>query len=306
MVQILLLVLMIGLIWRLIQYLFYTIQADRMRGKLFNEAHDTGKFDPELEAEFQRRKNENFIKEAKKGRLTRKQRKQIRQIEWKVAEHYLKSMKIGPYQYIWIFVIASVLGLLLEEGWMYINFGIQESRVGLIWGPFSPLYGFGACIMTAALWPLRKRPAWQLFLISALIGTVVEQITGWGMETFAHAASWNYLSLPDHITQWIAWRFIIIWGFLGLIWVKVVLPPLLYTIGRSFSHKGRLVAVIVLAAFLTLDMCMTLAVFNRNTDRNQGIPAQNGFESWIDEHYDAKFIESRFQNLTIKDEQYLS
>lgn len=304
MIQIVVLLLIIGLVWRLVQYVINLIKTDRMRGKLFREAHDTGQFDAELEAEFQRRNHEQFVKDTKKeerkhGHLTREQRKRIFAIEQKIRSHYLKTMKVGLYQYILIFVIASVLGLFLEEIWMYINFGIRESRVGLVWGPFSPLYGFGACLLTGILWPLRNRPSWQLFIFSAVIGTLLEQITGWGMDTFAHATSWNYLALPDHITQWTAWRFVAIWGLLGLIWVRVVLPQLLYSIGRSFSKKGRIFIVVLLAAFLTVDILMTVAVFQRNTARMDNIPPQTPFQSWIDTHYNAEFISSRFQNLSV-------
>lgn len=304
MVQILVLLLFVGLIWRLIQYLMHRIQTDQMRGKLFREAHDTGRFDAELEAEFQRRNHERFVKEAKadaqrRGHLTRQQRKSIYAIERKIRSRYLKTMKVGPYQYILIFVIASILGLVLEEVWVYVNFGIRESRVGLVWGPFSPLYGFGACLLTAALWPMRNRPSWQIFLLAALIGTLLEQFTGWGMETFAHATSWDYSALPDHITKWTAWRFVVIWGFLGLVWVRIILPQLFYSIGRSFSHQGRLPAVILLTAFLSLDILMTVAVFQRNTARIEGIPPQDKFQEWIDVHYDSEWIDARFQNLTI-------
>ncbi len=68
-------------------------------------------------------------------------------------------------------------------------FGVLESRVGLVWGPFSPLYGVGAVLLTLVLWPLRKAPAWKVFLLSAALGGALEQTAGWSMEHFAHASS---------------------------------------------------------------------------------------------------------------------
>jgi uncharacterized membrane protein len=119
------------------------------------------------------------------------------------------------------------------------------------------------------------------------------------MEIVAHAESWNYLGLPDHITKWTAWRFVIIWGFLGLIWCRAIMPEMLYKIGTVHEGHGRLVGVTVLAVFLAADAAVTVTCFTRNTERAEGIPAHNAFESWVDQHYDEQFIQDRFENLTV-------
>lgn len=301
MVQILVLLLVIALVIRGISYVYHTVSARSMSGKRFKEALENGELTPELADEAKRYYVESEIKEVKKTRkLTRGERQEVKLAEQKLRNDYLENFNVGIYQLIYIFVIASVLGLILEEVWMYLNFGIKESRVGLAWGPFSPLYGFGACLLTVVLWKLRKHPAWQIFLLSAFLGTALEQVTGMGMEYLAHAESWNYLSLPDHITQWTAWRFVIIWGFLGLVWVRVILPELLYFIGRACGGKGRIVAVSLLAVFLAADIVVTVTCFARNTERAEGIPPHNSFESWIDQHYDEQFINERFENLTVE------
>ena len=57
-----------------------------------------------------------------------------------------------------IFLISSILGLLLETVYTLVVFGVFESRAGLVWGPFSPLYGCGAVLLTALLWGARDWP----------------------------------------------------------------------------------------------------------------------------------------------------
>lgn len=138
------------------------------------------------------------------------------------VNEYLDRMHLGWYQVIIIFFVGCMAGLLLEEIWMLLTAGLTENRVGLVWGPFSPLYGTGAVLLTALCFQLRRHGAGslQIFLASACIGGGLEQLTGWAMEELFNATSWTYEFLPDHITKWVAWRFLFFWGILGLVWAR--------------------------------------------------------------------------------------
>lgn len=229
--------------------------------------------------------------------------RQIHRVNVAVAQardEYLQSFRLGAFQIIMIFFLGSIAGLVLEEVWMLLSAGILQSRVGLVWGPFSPLYGFGAVLLSLMAIALRHfhAKAWQVFLVSAGVGGLLEQITGWSMNTIFHAQSWTYIGLPDAITQWVAWRFLFFWGIIGLIWCKVVLPELLYRIG-FFTTKRQAVFIVLLSVYLAADVFMTLACFNRKTARDKGIPPQNAFQEWVDTHYTDEFIADRFQNLAV-------
>ena len=229
------------------------------------------------------------------------QRASMRKARRKIRDDYLDSLRISWYQIVLIFVIGSVAGLILEETWMYFTAHLTESRVGLVWGPFSPLYGFGATLLTLITFAMRKRGVKPLavFLVAVLVGGSLEEITGWGMEHLFHVSSWTYEYLPDHITKYIAWRFLFFWGLLGLIWYKYVMPNLLYTIGAPSTKRGA-VFVALLALYLGVDIFMTLAVFTRMEQRNQGIPATNDFDKYLDANYSDKWIENRFQNMVVE------
>ena len=220
------------------------------------------------------------------------------------SDEYLDNMHLGWYQVIIIFFLGCMAGLLLEEIWMLVTAGLTENRVGLVWGPFSPLYGTGAVLLTVFAFQMRRHSArnWQVFLTSALLGGVLEQVTGWSMEVFFKAESWTYLYLPDHITQWVAWRFLFFWGVLGLVWFRAIMPKLLYQIGMPTSRRQVLFATLV-AVYLVADIGMTLACFNRKTERDEGLAASNAFERWVDTHYTDEFIANRFENLKIGDER---
>lgn len=235
-------------------------------------------------------------------KLTRDQKRAAQRAVDAAHQAYLDVLHLGWYQIVIVFLIGSFLGLLLEEVWMYVTAGLTQSRVGLVWGPFSPLYGFGAVFLTLICWGLRKHHANDLviFLTSVAVGGGLEQLTGWAMETLIHASSWTYLQLPDHITQWVAWRFLVMWGILGLIWAKAIMPDVLYRIGMP-TTKRQAAFVALLAVYLAADIGMTIACFGRMEARKQGISPQSDFDEWVDEHYTDQFIAARFQNLVIGD-----
>lgn len=240
------------------------------------------------------------MRETSRPRLTLENRREIIAAEIKRRDDFLSTCKLGFYQCVFVFLVASVAGLALETVWMYVSVGLVQSRVGLVWGPFSPLYGVGALILTIVCWNLRRHEAknWQIFLISAAIGGALEQLTGMGMEHLFHAQSWTYLGLPDAITQWVAWRFLVGWGLVGLLWFHVFMPETLYRIGMPTSRRQMLVAIL-LAAFIIVDVFMTMACFARKNARDEGMPANTPFEEWIDEHYADEFIATRFENMVI-------
>lgn len=237
-----------------------------------------------------------------RAKISKEQQRVIRDARRQLRDDFLNDNRPGFYQYLIIFLVASVLGLILETIWMFVAYGVLESRVGLVWGPFSPLYGCGAVLLTVVLWRLRDQPTWMIFLISAGLGGILEQLAGWSMETVMHAWSWSYLHFPDHITQWVAWRFLIVWGLLGVAWCKVIMPELLYRIGEPTSRR-QAVVVSFLTVFIALDIAMTVACFWRAGKREEGVPPQNVFEEYVDRHFGDEFIKGKFENLKMDSDE---
>lgn len=255
-----------------------------------------------IESLDERRSLKSLGKEIKgeKPRLTSEQRRALRKASYAAREEYLDYVKLDWYQIVVIFLVASMLGLILEEIWMFVTEGLTQSRVGLVWGPYSPIYGFGAVLLTLVCWKLRQHgaKAWQIFAMGMLVGGVLEQITGWGMETFLGAVSWDYTGVPGAITKWVAWPFLFFWGGLGLVWAKVIMPELLYRIGNPITVR-QVVFVFLLAIYLSADIWMTVACFGRMAARDAGIAPSNAFEEWVDENYTDQFIAARFENMAI-------
>lgn len=210
---------------------------------------------------------------------------------------YLDSLGfVGIYHLVIIFTVASVGGLVLETVWVFLDMGIWQRRYGMVWGPFSPLYGVGAVVLTLALWKLRRQPLWLVFAVSLVVGSCLEQFAGVVMEDGFNAVSWSYAHMPDAITKYVSLRMSVIWGILGCVWCRLLMPELVYLIGEP-RHCVQVYVTVALSVFLVLDGVMTVYVVARKDARDQGIAPANAIERYIDERYDDMFIEHRFENL---------
>lgn len=298
MFRIVVLIVALFLIARGISYLIQRYLAARGAGRTFKRMLRQGRIDAGVYDDAIWTESSAFGRTKLRPKISSAQQRVIYEARRALREDFLNDHAPGFYQYLIIFLVASVLGLILETVYMYALYGVVESRVGLVWGPFSPLYGFGAVLLTAVLWPLRNQPIWIIFVISAGIGGILEQIAGWGMETVMHAWSWSYLHFPDHITQWVAWRFLIMWGVLGLAWCKLIMPEMLFRIGEPTTRRQAVVAGL-LAAFIALDVSITVMCFYRAGKRQEGIPPQNVFEEYIDRHFGDDFISDTFENINL-------
>ena len=62
--------------------------------------------------------------------------------EEKAARHFARGMNF--YKLFWVFFIGCFLGVVVETLWCLATRFHYESRVGLVYGPFNLVYGFGA------------------------------------------------------------------------------------------------------------------------------------------------------------------
>ena len=90
--------------------------------------------------------------------------------------------KITFHEILWYFIIFSVLGLIIEMLFCYATTRVIESRKGLVWGPFCPIYGIGATLLIVFLNRYQDNPV-KLFLFGALVGDIFEYISSYVLET---------------------------------------------------------------------------------------------------------------------------
>lgn len=218
-------------------------------------------------------------------------------------------IKLNYFNLFWVFFVCSVLGLILEEVWhmVVVDPGVYQDRAGMLFGPFSPIYGFGAVLMTMALNRFYKKNPLIIFLVSALIGGAFEVFVGWFMQTSFGVVSWSYshirlFGMPDPIAVLTGGRtctpFACMWGLGGLIWIKVFLPRLLKLI-NMIPWKRRYSATVILTAVMLIDGVMTLQSLDYWYQRVNGTVRNIPVAQFYDKHFDNEYMENRFQSMTM-------
>lgn len=218
-------------------------------------------------------------------------------------------IKLNYFNLFWVFFVCSVLGLILEEVWhmVVVDPGVYQDRAGMLFGPFSPIYGFGAVLMTMALNRFYKKNPLIIFLVSALIGGAFEVFVGWFIQTSFGVVSWSYshirlFGMPDPIAVLTGGRtctpFACMWGLGGLIWIKVLLPRLLKLI-NMIPWKRRYSATVILTAVMLIDGVMTLQSLDYWYQRVNGTVRNIPVAQFYDKHFDNEYMENRFQSMTM-------
>ncbi|MGO5318759.1 putative ABC transporter permease [Bifidobacterium boum] len=198
----------------------------------------------------------------------------------------------------WLFVVGCVVGLAIETVYHFVLVHEYQDRAGLLWGPFSPIYGCGAVILTVCLNRLWRKNPVVIFLASAVIGGAFEFFVSWFMEAAFGITAWDYTGQWLSIGGRTSGKYMVFWGLLGLAWIKFVLPYLLRLINR-IPWQVRYSLTAVCAALMLVDIVMTLMALDCWYSRVSGVPQSAPISQFFAEHFDDAYMQHRFQTMTI-------
>lgn len=209
-------------------------------------------------------------------------------------------IELDFFNLFWIFVVASVLGLVVETVYhmVIVDPGVYQDRTGMLWGPFSPIYGVGAVLMTVALNRFHKANVIVIFLVSALIGGAFEYLVSWFLQFAFGIVAWNYTGTFLSIGGRTSGVFMAMWGVLGCFWIKLILPRLLKLV-NLIPWQWRYGLTTVCAALMIFNAAMTLLALDCWYQREAGDPIQNATEQFMADHYGNDFMKNHFQSMSI-------
>jgi len=193
----------------------------------------------------------------------------------------------------WLFIFGCFFGFLMETILTFLHTGQILSRKGVIYGPFNPVYGFGIAILTICL--AKRQNILIIFVLSALLGGSFEFICSYLQEKLFGTISWDYSNHPFNIQGRTSLKYMIYWGFLGTIYIKLVYPLLSKSIEKIPIKIGNIITIIMLI-FITIDCIVSIAAGLRQEERKDGIPAQNNIEKIIDKVYPDSRMDKIYEN----------
>ncbi|MFR8103705.1 MAG: putative ABC transporter permease [Clostridia bacterium] len=199
------------------------------------------------------------------------------------------------YKLFWIFFIGCIVGVIVETLFGLIVEHRITSRAGVLYGPFNPVYGFGAVIITLAVYPLRKKSAWTIFGVCMVVGAIFEIACSYFQEFCYGTVSWEYSDMPFNILGRTSLLFAIFWGGLGLTWIKYGYPLLSNSI-EKIPKKIALPITWILIVFMIFNMAISSVAATRHEARRKGIAPKNKVEIFLDKHYSNEVMDKVYYN----------
>lgn len=221
-----------------------------------------------------------------------------------------KKNKVTIHQIFWYFLIFSVLGLIIETVYCYVTSGVLESRKGLIWGPFCPVYGVCGAFLIFVLDRLNYKSVIKLFIAGFVLGSIGEYILSYGLEAVYSMRFWNYEYLEFNLNGRISLIFSIYWGVLSVLLIKFVKPIIDKLINKIKPHTRNIIELGIFI-FLCIDCLFTIWGIQTYQNRvlyNESYKAQSNNivlklrEKIENDYFTNERMSMTFPNLRIKDE----
>lgn len=200
------------------------------------------------------------------------------------------------YKLFWVFFIGSFVGVIVEILFCLVTEGHFECRQGVVYGPFNPVYGFGAVVITIVLYILRRQRDLVIFIGGSVIGGAFEWLCSYFQEMFMGTVSWDYSDIPFNIGGRTCLLYSLFWGILAIVWLKFIYPLMSALIERIPNKIGRLVTW-VLVLFMAFDMFISSAAVVRMGERQKDIAPKTSFDRFLDNNLDDEFLTQIYPNM---------
>lgn len=157
--------------------------------------------------------------------------------------------------YINCFWVYSIIGFILET----ISYSVFKwsGESGILYGPWTPLYGFGAVIIiftTKYIFKNLKKNKYVkfflVFLFNFFLLSFIELVGGLLIEKLFSVTWWDYSDHLYHIGKYIALDMSLIWGFAAIILIYLVKPLMDKIIKKIPNFIGIIMLLIIISDFI--------------------------------------------------------
>ena len=156
-----------------------------------------------------------------------------------------------------LFFAYAIAGWCMEVCMKYCKYHRFINR-GFLTGPWLPIYGFGALLITLGVDAISgvEHSVGTTFLISFLLCGTVEYAASWIMEKRFHARWWDYSRKPMNLNGRVWIGNLILFGLAG-VGVDNLANPLLLKLFNGISLRVRMVIAVTLLVLIAADYVVT-------------------------------------------------
>lgn len=122
------------------------------------------------------------------------------------------------------------------------------------------------------------------------------------MQSAFGIVAWDYSGTFLSIDGRTNFMFMCFWGILGVMWVKFLLPILLWMINK-IPWKLRYALTVVCFVFMVVDVVLTVQTIDCWYLREAGHAPNTPLEEFFNKHYDNAYMEHRFQTMSMDPSQ---
>lgn len=212
---------------------------------------------------------------------------------WEIFNHIVLYFTIGCIFGTYWEEIMCVVRTLWQTGtfeWV--------SRRGLLYGPFSPVYGMGAVLIYLIFGTAFRKKAPSIpecFLGGAALGGALEYALSFAQEMLFGTISWDYSEKFLNINGRTTVPYMIVWGALIVVFAHFVFP-LIEKLYQSIAPRKVNIACTILAVILSLDIGISVLATARQSMRRAGDTADNAIEIFLDRYYDDERMQKTYSN----------
>lgn len=198
---------------------------------------------------------------------------------------------------VWVFFVGCLLGTIIEMVFCLVTSGVLMSRQGVIYGPFSQIYGFGAVLIVLLTTPIAHKSDRWLFGAGMVIGGGYETICALIQEAMLGSQSWNYAHHPFSLFGGrTSLLYMFFWGVLVVIYMRRIYPWMLGLVERISPRPQRLFAI-GFSIFMVFNLTISGLAVGRWGERMAGLSADSPIEVWLDERYPDDFLREIYPHM---------
>lgn len=157
--------------------------------------------------------------------------------------------------YFLLFLIYSFIGWIMEVGCKLVERKKIINR-GFLIGPYCPIYGSGAILITLLLKNFINQPV-LLFITAIVICGILEYLTSYLMEKIFHLRWWDYSRRKFNINGRICLNTIIPFGILGMV-IMYIANPFFFKLLYAIPAIGLNIIFYILLVIFFVDSIISL------------------------------------------------